>query len=70
MVSIRYETEDLDEKWCSSCRKKPEEAPVFVSITGDVNCYYCGNSISMCKECWDVLKQKIKVLENINAQST
>uniref|UniRef100_A0A6M3XR00 Uncharacterized protein n=1 Tax=viral metagenome TaxID=1070528 RepID=A0A6M3XR00_9ZZZZ len=62
MVSISYETEDVDKKWCSSCRKKPEEAPGIITIRGNVNCHYCGNSITLCKECWKDLQEKIIIL--------
>lgn len=46
------EAEDLK---CSTHR----EAKAIGRISGDVNCYYCGNTVNICSECLNEMREDI-----------
>jgi len=40
---------------CSTHRDKT----AIGRISGDVNCYYCGNTVNICSECLDEIEEDI-----------
>lgn len=39
---------DNEELKCSTHR----DDPAIGRISGDIDCYYCGNTVNICNECW------------------
>jgi len=50
---------NYDDEQCSACEKES----VYIVIKGQANCYYCGNEIALCLDCFNRMKNEITEFE-------